>query len=112
MAPPPAPIEPLLAAIGQRIAGLRAERGMTVVELAEKAGFARGYVWRAENGKLNSNATTLARFAEALGVPLSEFFDGIHVEPNTIAKRPFKWRSPQGSDVRPKRRNAGEDTKD
>lgn len=104
----PAPVEPLLLAIGQRIADLRAKRDMTVDQLAEAAGFARGYVWRAENGKLNSNATTLARFAGALGVTLAEFFDGIHVEPGSISKRPFKWRSPQGSDVRPKRRIVGE----
>ncbi len=80
---------------------------MTVADLGEAAGFARGYVWRAENGKLNSNATTLARFASALGVTLAEFFDGIHVDADSISKRPFKWRNPQGSDVRPKRGTAG-----
>lgn len=108
MAPPPIPDEPLLTAIGQRIAKLRVEKGLTVTELAEASGFARGYVWRAENGKLNSNATTLARFAGALGVTLAEFFDGIHVDAASIPKRAFKWRNAQGSDARPKRGLAGE----
>ena len=97
------PLEPLLKAIGERIADLRAGRGMSVAQLAEASGFARGYVWRAENGKLNCNTTTLARFAQALGVTLAKLFDGIDVEAISIPKRPFTWRNPQGDDKRPKR---------
>lgn len=101
--------EPLLLAIGERIAQLRAARGMSAAELGEAAGFARGYVWRAENGKLNCNATTLARFAGALEVTLAEFFEGIHVDHLSISKRPFAWRNPRGVDERPKRRIGGDD---
>ena len=106
------PTEPLLLAIGERIAQLRAARGMSAAELGEAAGFARGYVWRAENGKLNCNATTLARFAGSLGVTLAEFFDGIQVDHRSISKRPFAWRNPQGVDERPKRRSGGDDAPD
>lgn len=80
---------------------------MSVADLAKNAGVARGYVWRAENGKLNPNATTLAKFADGLGVTMSELLAGIEVDPGGIPKRPFGWRSADGTDPRPKRGAGG-----
>jgi transcriptional regulator with XRE-family HTH domain len=58
--------------IGQRIAGLRKERGYTQQELAEHIGLIQSLVSDYERGKLRLNAEMLARFAIALEVSADE----------------------------------------
>jgi transcriptional regulator with XRE-family HTH domain len=52
--------------IGQRIAQLRTERGLTQTTLAEKAGLNQSNIWRIENGKYSVGIDILAKIAEAL----------------------------------------------
>lgn len=70
------PVQPakLLSSVGRRIAELRAERGLTQEELSEKLGVTTRWVQSAEAGGENFTLTTLARFANALKVPVVEFF--------------------------------------
>ena len=53
--------------IGQRIADLRKERGMTQQGLADKTGNQRNHISRIESGKYSVGFDTLQAIAEALG---------------------------------------------
>lgn len=55
-----------------RLRELRRGRGMSQVELAEKAHITPSYVTRLENGSTAPNLDTLSRLATALGVALTE----------------------------------------
>jgi len=59
-------------AIGSRIAELRRERGWRQLELASRADLHRPYVTGIETGPQRDG--TRVRIANALGVPLIEFF--------------------------------------
>lgn len=70
------PVQParLLSNVGRRIAELRSERGLTQETLAERMGVTARWVQSAEAGGENFTLTTLVRFANALKVPVAEFF--------------------------------------
>lgn len=53
--------------IGQRIADLRKERGMTQQDLADLTDNQRNHISRIENGKYSVGFDTLQAIAEALG---------------------------------------------
>lgn len=54
--------------IGQRIAQLRKERGITQQELAERTGMQQGNIARIEAGKYSARFDTLQTIAEAMGL--------------------------------------------
>ena len=58
--------------IGQRLARVRKEKGITQVELAERTGLIQVIVSDYERGKLRLPAEMAVRFAEALGVTTDE----------------------------------------
>ena len=53
--------------IGQDIAQLRKEKGMTQQDLADRAGLLRNHVCRIEKGKFSVGFDHLSSIAEALG---------------------------------------------
>lgn len=53
--------------IGQRIANLRKEQGMTQAELAERTGIQRAHITRIEAGRYSVGIDLLQKIAEALG---------------------------------------------
>jgi len=53
--------------IGQRIAQLRKEQGMTQQQLADKSGILRPNIARIETGRYGMTVDVLARIAQALG---------------------------------------------
>jgi transcriptional regulator with XRE-family HTH domain len=53
-----------------RIKQLRKAQGMTVRELAERAGVSPSYIYAIESGTRGSQIKKLAAIAKALGVPL------------------------------------------
>jgi transcriptional regulator with XRE-family HTH domain len=59
--------ETILAALGQRLAQLRIERGMTQAQLANEAGVAKRTVERVESGE-SIQLLTLVRLARVLGL--------------------------------------------
>ena len=60
--------EPQRQRIGQRIAQLRKERGLTQQELAERTGMQQGNIARIEAGKYSARFDTLQTIAEAMGL--------------------------------------------
>ncbi|MCL2776568.1 MAG: helix-turn-helix domain-containing protein [Polyangiaceae bacterium] len=64
----------LLSNVGRRIAELRVDGGLTQEALAERLDVTTRWIQSAEAGTENLTLTTLARFANALKVPITEFF--------------------------------------
>lgn len=53
--------------IGERIRQLRTERGMSQIELAERAGLIQPHIVRIEQGRYSVGLDTLQAIAKALG---------------------------------------------
>jgi transcriptional regulator with XRE-family HTH domain len=65
-----------MTTLGERVRGLRAERGLQQRQLAEKAELTPSMVSQIESGRLTPSLNTLRRLAEALGVTIASLFDG------------------------------------
>jgi XRE family transcriptional regulator, aerobic/anaerobic benzoate catabolism transcriptional regulator len=83
----------LLAALGERVRTLRAQRGMTRKILARDSGVSERYLALLENGDGNGSVLVLAKVAAALHVPVVELLrEERSVQPeraavNTLLKR-------------------------
>jgi transcriptional regulator with XRE-family HTH domain len=66
----------LEVAIGRELRALRQQQGLTVADLAQKAGLSGGMLSKIENGQASPSLTTLQALAQALQVPLTAFFRG------------------------------------
>lgn len=62
--------------LGLKLGALRAASGMTLEELAQKAGSSVGLLSQLERGIGNPGFNTLAGLAYALNVPIGTFFEG------------------------------------
>ena len=72
-----APREGVLeVAIGRELRALRQQQGLTVADLASRAGLSGGMLSKIENGQASPSLTTLQALAQALQVPLTAFFRG------------------------------------
>lgn len=60
--------------IGSRVIQIRNHKDMTQQQVSKKSGIAPSYLSRIENRRIEPGPKTLRRIAEALGVPVSEFF--------------------------------------
>jgi transcriptional regulator with XRE-family HTH domain len=60
--------------IGTRVMQIRNQKGITQRELSGRSGIAGSYLSRIENRHLDPRPKTLRKIAEALEVPLAEFF--------------------------------------
>lgn len=54
---------------------LRQERGWTITELAQRAGYARPFISKIETGNANPTQAVLQRIADVLGVPIQQLFE-------------------------------------
>jgi transcriptional regulator with XRE-family HTH domain len=76
--------------VGERLRQLRADRKLTILELAAKAGVSAGIISQIERGNSNPSMKTLQRLRTALGVNLWEFLDprsGITSEDTPFVRR-------------------------
>jgi DNA-binding XRE family transcriptional regulator len=60
--------------IGTRVMQIRNQKGISQRQLSERCGIAGSYLSRIENRHLEPRPKTLRKIAEALEVPLAEFF--------------------------------------
>lgn len=67
---------------GQLICKLRKERGLSQEVLSGLSGISRSHLAMIENGKKNPNVNTLWCIADALQMPLSQFFLLLEKMPN------------------------------
>lgn len=68
------PTLPLRAAVGAAIRHLRGEQGIAQERLAALAGVDRAFFGKLERGESNPSVETLAKVADALGIPLDILF--------------------------------------
>lgn len=66
---------PFLRALGANVARLRKSKGYSQDRLALEAGFSRGTLSKIEKGMVDPQATTLARIAATIGVPLPKIME-------------------------------------
>jgi len=60
--------------IGTRVMQIRNQKGVSQQQLSERSGIAGSYLSRIENRHLEPRPKTLRKIAEALEVPVAEFF--------------------------------------
>ncbi len=63
--------------LGARIRYLRQQKNMTIEDLALEADINRNYLCDLERGTRNPTVNVLNKIATALGIALSELFEGI-----------------------------------
>lgn len=75
-----------MANIAENIRALRAQRGMSQAELAERIGRKRSAVGNYESGVREPDLDTLRALAEALNVSVSELIGGDAADPRPAAE--------------------------
>lgn len=61
--------------LGYKLKEVRTEKGMSVLDLAEKSGISRTWIWAIESGNAkNVSVKVLLALANALGVTIDEIF--------------------------------------
>ena len=65
-----------LQKLARRIREVRQNRGMTLQDVAQSAGFSKGLLSKIETGVVSPPVATLAKLAESLDIPIGEFFAG------------------------------------
>ncbi len=62
--------------IGAHLRQIRKAKAVSLLQLAEKSGFSKGYLSKLENGHAQPPIATLMKLAQALGVSINQLFDG------------------------------------
>lgn len=75
----------MLKNLGVRIRKLRKEKGLTLVEIAEKTGIAQATLSRIETGTMTGTVESHEKIAEAIGVGLAELYLGVDSRYEEIA---------------------------
>lgn len=89
--------------IAERVAALRAERGLSMAALAQKSGVSRSMISLVERGESSPTAVVLEKLATGLGVMLAALFDApAALAPGPVARRKdqVEWRDPGSGYVR------------
>ncbi|ADL08661.1 helix-turn-helix domain-containing protein [Thermosediminibacter oceani] len=64
--------------IAEKISKLRKQKGLTLKELSEMTGLSVSFLSQVENGYSSLAITSLKKIADALNVPITEFFSSYH----------------------------------
>ncbi|MBX7536090.1 helix-turn-helix domain-containing protein [Qipengyuania sp. GH1] len=79
----------LAESLGRCVARHREAEGISQSELARRAGLARAYVWRVENGQTIANMRSIGRISLALNVPVPQLLEGVDVSGLALKNRPY-----------------------
>jgi transcriptional regulator with XRE-family HTH domain len=63
---------PDAAALGRAVKSIRAEQGLSQIELAEATGFMQSWISHVEHGRRNPSWSNVVRLADGLGVSVGE----------------------------------------
>ncbi len=80
--------------IGQTIRGFRLQRGLSQGDIEKRTGLLRCYLSRVENGHTVPSLDTLTKIAQALEVPLAQFFS------ENMAQREFPLQKVSDDELR------------
>ncbi len=88
--------------IAQRVRELRAERGLSLDELASHSGVSRSMISLVERAESSPTAVVLEKLATGLGVPLATLFDRPGAVGDPVARLADQpsWRDPGSGYVR------------
>jgi transcriptional regulator with XRE-family HTH domain len=81
--------------LGRRLRYLRAQHGVTQIELSSRAQMGRSYLSKLERGKILPRYLTLARLAACLGVHPAELMRGEGKRPGDGSQNPDSTNVPQ-----------------
>jgi len=76
-----------LVELAQRLKDARLLRGLTLDEVSERSGLAKGLLSKVENFRVTPTLVTLSKLTEALGLKLSELLDGLDEKPSISVVR-------------------------
>ncbi|HLL37794.1 MAG TPA: XRE family transcriptional regulator [Streptomyces sp.] len=72
--------------LGDRLAELRAERGWSLGELAERSGVSRSTLSRAERAEISPTAAMLNRLCAVYGRTMSQLLSEVEAEPTPVVR--------------------------
>ncbi|MES5818018.1 XRE family transcriptional regulator [Streptomyces sp. RG80] len=78
--------DPVDARLGSRLAELRAERGWSLGELAERSGVSRSTLSRAERAEISPTASLLNRLCGVYGRTMSQLLSEVEAEPALLVR--------------------------
>lgn len=76
-----------LVELAQRLKDARLQRGLTLDEVSERSGLAKGLLSKVENFRVTPTLVTLSKLTEALGLKLSDLLDGLDEKPSISVVR-------------------------
>jgi transcriptional regulator with XRE-family HTH domain len=76
-----------LVELSARIKKLRISQGLTLEQLAGRAGIAKGMLSKIENFRVTPSLPTLVKLSDALGTTISSLFDGLDHSPAVSVTR-------------------------
>lgn len=90
------------ARISRRVSALRAERELTLDELAVRCDVSRSMISLIERGESSPTAVVLEKVATGLGVTLASLFEADHADGTPLVRRgdQLSWRDPASGYVR------------
>jgi transcriptional regulator with XRE-family HTH domain len=68
-------VQDVVDRIGRRLRSIRAERGMTLEQVATSSGLTRAFISQLERGTTSASVSSLYRICATLGVELQELFE-------------------------------------
>jgi transcriptional regulator with XRE-family HTH domain len=89
--------DPIEARLAQRLAALRAERGWSLDQLAERSGISRTTLSRLERGETSPTAALLGRLCTSYGRTMSRLIAEVEAEPVGLLRAPDQtiWTDPE-----------------
>lgn len=98
----PAATEDINQRIARRVAGWRAEHGLSLVALAARSGVSRSTISLIERGETSATAVVLEKLAGGLGVALAALFETERAAPGPLMRRAEQpeWRDPASGYLR------------
>jgi transcriptional regulator with XRE-family HTH domain len=78
---------PASVAVGNRVRQLRAKLRLSLRAFAERTDFSPSFISQLENGSVSPSLGSLEKIAEALGVPVRDFFVDVEGEQSLIVRR-------------------------
>ncbi len=93
---------PIDAHIAARLKALRAERSLTLQDLAAGSGVSRAMISKIERAEASATAALLHKLCTALGISLSDLLAPAHSQPSAIMRRSqrMRWQDPATGFVR------------
>ncbi len=95
-------LEDINGRIARRVAALRAERGLSLEQLAARSGVSRSTLSLIERGETSATAVVLEKVAAGLGVALAALFEAERAAPGPLMRRAeqVEWRDPASGYLR------------